>query len=127
VGCFKDSLSLLEYCTFEDHSRETVMLEERFREAQTLLGIQKIYIVSFMPPNTKLEVFPEAEVFSVTHIPHMQDEQYQVEDTGGPETCKCDRKLWLACLLQVNDSEVQHFCIHLASINLSCLCHYLQL
>jgi hypothetical protein len=38
----KDPLSLLEYCTFEDHSKETMMLEERFREAQTLMGFKKI-------------------------------------------------------------------------------------
>jgi hypothetical protein len=46
VGCFKNPLSLLEYCTFEDHSKETIMLEERFREAQTLLCIKKMSFYS---------------------------------------------------------------------------------
>jgi hypothetical protein len=34
-----------EYCTAEDHSKEMMKLEERFRQAQTLPGTQKIHYV----------------------------------------------------------------------------------
>jgi hypothetical protein len=30
-----------DYCTTEDHSKEPMILKERFRKAQTLLGTQK--------------------------------------------------------------------------------------
>jgi hypothetical protein len=51
-------------------------------------------------------VFSEADVFSITHILNLQDEDYQVEDIKGFSACEYDRKWWLACVLQVNDSEI---------------------
>jgi hypothetical protein len=53
-------------------------------------------------------VFSEANVFRTmhTHIVHLQDEEYQVEDIRGYVTCEYDRKWWLACVLQVKDSEI---------------------
>jgi hypothetical protein len=38
-------------CTVEDHSKEMMMLEGRFRKAQTLPGTKK-YTVSFLPQKT---------------------------------------------------------------------------
>jgi hypothetical protein len=51
-------------------------------------------------------VFSEADVFSNACILNLQDEDYQVEDIRGFLTCEYDRKWWLACVLQVNDSEI---------------------
>jgi hypothetical protein len=42
----------------------------------------------------------------------MQDEEYHVEDIRGFVTCEYDRKWWLACVLQVNGSEIQQTCFH---------------
>jgi hypothetical protein len=54
-------------------------------------------------------VFLEVNVFNITHIIqiHLQDEEYQVEEIRGFVTSNYDRKWWLACVLQVNDSEIQ--------------------
>jgi hypothetical protein len=41
----KNSSVRSAYCTVQDHSKETVMLKERFRKAQTLLDTQKIHIL----------------------------------------------------------------------------------
>jgi hypothetical protein len=69
-----------------------MMLKVRFRKAQTLLGTQKILCV-IPASETKFKVFSEANVFNTTHIVHLQD-----EDIRGFETCKCDKKWWLACV-----------------------------
>jgi hypothetical protein len=34
----------------------------------------------------------EAEVFNATHTVHLQDENYQIEDTGGSVTSEYGRK-----------------------------------
>jgi hypothetical protein len=34
---WQESSVTFEYCTVQDHSRETMLLQERFRKAQTLL------------------------------------------------------------------------------------------
>jgi hypothetical protein len=77
-----------KYCTVEDHSKEMMMLKERFRKAQTLPSIQKIHCVITASINqVQTKVFSEVNVFNNTHIAHMQDEEYQVEDIRGFVTC----------------------------------------
>jgi predicted cupin superfamily sugar epimerase len=51
-------LVIFERCTVQNHSKQTIMPEERFRKARTLPGTQK-YTVSFLPQ----KVFSEANVF----------------------------------------------------------------
>jgi hypothetical protein len=48
-------------------------------------------------------MFSEANAFNTTHIVHLQEKEYQVEDTRGFLTCEYDRKWWFVCVLQVND------------------------
>jgi hypothetical protein len=77
------------------------------RGSGKLLGNQKIHCHIPASKKTSSEkVFSKANVFNTTHIVHLQDEEYQVKDIRGSVTCEYDRKWWLACVLQVNDSEI---------------------
>lgn len=99
VNCCKDSLW---YCTVEDHSKETMKSEQRFRKAWTLPGSHSCVI----KPSS------DRRVFSTTLIVHLRNEAHQVEDSRGFVTCKYDRKWCLTCVLQVNDSEIQVTSLH---------------
>jgi hypothetical protein len=82
----------LEYCTVADHSKEMMMLKERFRKTQTLLGTQKNTCVMPASRNQiQTKVYSEANVFNTTHVVHLQDEEYQVEDSRGFVTCEYDK------------------------------------
>jgi hypothetical protein len=61
-----------ECYTVEDHSKEMIMLEERFKKAQTLPGTQKIHCVIPASRNqVQTKVFSEENVFNTTHIVHL--------------------------------------------------------
>jgi pyridoxal/pyridoxine/pyridoxamine kinase len=54
---------IFKYCTNEDHNKETVMLEEWFRKAQTHLGKKKFtFIIPVSNTETCTEVFSEANI-----------------------------------------------------------------
>jgi hypothetical protein len=57
-------------------------------------------------------VFSEANVFNITNKLHLQEEEYQVEHIRGFATCEYDRKWWLACVLHVNNREIQPTFLH---------------
>jgi hypothetical protein len=59
------------YCALQDHSKETSMLKERFRKAQTLLNTQIIHIIHH-PCLTKLSSDKSVtSVFNITHTAHL--------------------------------------------------------
>jgi hypothetical protein len=56
-----------EYCTAEDYSKETVMLKDRFRKAQTLQVLKK-YIVLFLPQEIKFKQKRfQLQIYSTPH------------------------------------------------------------
>jgi hypothetical protein len=103
-----------------------MILEERSRKAQTLPGTQKIHCVIPASKNqVQTKAFSEENVVNTTHIVHLQNKEYEMEDIRGFVNCEYDRKWWIACVLQVNGSEIQlTFCIPLATVNLSCILHH---
>jgi hypothetical protein len=52
-------------------------------------------------------VFSDAHLFNSTLSVPLQEEEHQVEDIRTFVTHEYDRRLWLARVLQVNDSEIQ--------------------
>jgi hypothetical protein len=67
VGCFKIPSVTFEYCTAEDHSKETIILEESFMETQTLSCNQKDHSKETI---ILKESFIEAQTLSYTHKLH---------------------------------------------------------
>jgi hypothetical protein len=89
------------------------MPEERFREAQTLPGMQKIHCVI---PASKKPISGNS-VFRSKCVQHhtyrsLQEEEYQAKDTGTFLTFKYDTKWWPVYVLQVKDSEIQIIVSH---------------
>jgi hypothetical protein len=66
VGCLKIPSVTFEYCTVDDHSKEMMVLKERFRKAQTLLGTKKIHCYSCLKKKVQTKVFSGENVFSTT-------------------------------------------------------------
>jgi hypothetical protein len=54
-------------------------------------GIQKIQCPSCLKKPDSREMFSEAGMFITTHLVHLQDEEYQVEDIRGFVTCEYDK------------------------------------
>jgi hypothetical protein len=88
-----------QYCTVED-SKEIMMQQRGVQESLEHFKVLIKYQI-------QTKVFSEAYVFNTTHTVHLKDEDCEVEDIRGFVTCEYDKKLWLACVLQVNDSEIQ--------------------
>jgi hypothetical protein len=57
-----------EYCTVKDHSKETMMLEDRFKKARTLTGTQETHCVK--KPSSDKSVFRSKCVQHHTYSTH---------------------------------------------------------
>jgi hypothetical protein len=80
-----------EQCTVEDHRKEMMMVEERFRKYRKYPKIH--YVIPASRNQVQIKVFLETNVINTTYTMHLQGEEYQVEeDSRGFVTCEYDSK-----------------------------------
>lgn len=112
AGCCKDFFSHIWLLYFWKSQQRNGKVWREFQESLNISGYSENTLCCLCLKNFKLEVFTEANVCSSTLVVHVQDEKYQVEDIKECVTWEYDWKWWLACVLQVNDSEIQLIFLH---------------
>jgi hypothetical protein len=87
----KTSSVTFEYCTAEDHSKETMMLKERLRKARTLPHTPKIHcVIPAFKKKNKVQTKVVSEAMCSTSIKWKTLEDFQLvimTESGGLHMC----------------------------------------
>ena len=95
------------YCTNDDHKREEILLQERFKNSRTIPGTRKLH--SFVPV-TRNKVCTRTYSLSSTSKEErvaVQESELELEEICGFVSCLHKDKWWVGCVLEVNEDNGQ--------------------
>ena len=93
-----------EYITISQHSEEEQLLQERFKNARTISGTQKLH--AFIPINSQkliTKVYSNSEMYQEENI--SLNDELDYTNIAGFVACNDDNKWWIGCVLSVEETD----------------------